>query len=308
MRKQILPSVNEIIRRGCDAQKPWAYVAKAWLTESTESDWNAAYEDLGKAIGLEPDNANLYFARAMSQLYHRQYTGAEQDLKRALDLGLQGSRLPYAHFHLGHCNRILGDYTEALQHLSRAIKMQPNDTSFLYGRALTLYATGRYSDAELEIEKAIKTDPAKENTKILGAHVAASLGKAERAAEILDSVRSQVEIAPILSLSLAEAYLVILPEETLRILDAYPEIVKDNNAIASFLRAFAAVLLNAAATSGEETIDIARTDSPQEETIWEVTELEEFLKWASAAGQISESQHTTLSKLVKATGWSHRAA
>ena len=67
-------------------------------------------------------------------------------------------------------------------------------------------------------------------------------------------------------------------------------------------------LLNPAATSGDETPNIAKTDSAQEETIWEVTELEEFLKWASATGQISESQHMTLSKLVKATGWSHRDA
>ena len=43
--KQILPKVNAIIRRGCEAQKPWAYVAKAWLAETIEEDWNAALEN-----------------------------------------------------------------------------------------------------------------------------------------------------------------------------------------------------------------------------------------------------------------------
>ena len=120
--KQVLPKVHAIIRRGCEAQKPWAYVAKAWLAETVEQDWEEALENFGKAIALNPQNANLYFFRGLSQANHDQYAGAAADFSMALKLNLQGSRLNVAYFQLGNSYRNLREFDKALVYFSKAIE------------------------------------------------------------------------------------------------------------------------------------------------------------------------------------------
>jgi tetratricopeptide (TPR) repeat protein len=302
--KQILPKVNAIIRRGCEAQKPWGYVANAWLAETIEEDWNVVLENFGKAIELEPHNANLYFVRGISKTNHEQYASATDDFSKAVDLKLQGFRLPLAYFHLGNCCRILGDPDRALQYFSKAIKKQPNDVVFLYWYALTLYSAGKYSDAAAEVEKAIKFDPAREGARIFSAHVAASLGKNDDARRILEAVRPQAEMDSTALLSLAEAYLVVSPGETINILDANPEIVKENKVVASFLKAFAAILLGLKEVGEEQSSILRESQNSAEKVIWGTAELRQFLKWSLVSGQLSESQHSTLLNLFKDSGLS----
>jgi tetratricopeptide (TPR) repeat protein/MinD-like ATPase involved in chromosome partitioning or flagellar assembly len=303
-RKQILPVVHAIIRRGCEAQKPWAYVAKAWLAETVEQDWKGALENFGRAIALNPQNANLYFFRGLSQANHNQYVGAAADLSRALELNLQGSRLNIAYFQLGNSYRILRQLDKALLYISKAIEKQPNETSFLYWRAVTLYAAGTYADAAADLERAMRVAPANLSLQILGAHVAASLGRREDAQRILEAVRSQADLDQAFQLAIAEAYLVVSPSEAISLLESNTEIVKEHELVASFLKAFAAILLGSKELANENISFIEKSGSIPAKEGWEVTELMEFLKWGKASGRLTEPQHLALSKLLRDSGWS----
>src|ERR1700689_5527371 len=167
VQRKILPRVREIIRRGCEAQRPWAFVVKAWLAETFEEDWKVAHEDFGRAIALDPKNGNFYFFRGVSEMNQQEFLGAAADFSSALELDLRGTRVPLAYFHLGNCYRNLDQLQKALRYFSEAINRQPNDATFLNFRALTLYSAGKYADAAVDLEKAIKVDPSRPNLKIL---------------------------------------------------------------------------------------------------------------------------------------------
>jgi tetratricopeptide (TPR) repeat protein len=302
--KQVLPKVHAIIRRGCEAQKPWAFVAKAWLSETVEQDWEGALENFGRAIALNPQNANLYFFRGLSQANHDQYAGATTDFSRALELNLQGSRLNVAYFQLGNSYRILGELDKALLYLSKAIEKQPNETSFLYWRAVTLYASGTYSKAAEELERATRVAPTNVSLQILSAHVAASLGRSDDAQRILETVRLQADLDQIMYLAIAEAYLVISPSEAISILESNPEILREHELVASFLKTFAAILLNLKEPTKENISVLEKSGSTPAMGGWEVTELKEFLKWGKASGRLTGPQLQALSKLLRDSGWS----
>ncbi len=301
--KKILPQANEIIVRGCEARKPWAYVAKAWLAETVDKNWQVAYEDFGRAIELDRANPQMYFCRGVSQVNHEEFAGAVQDFLKALELNLGGSRIPFVYFHLGISYRALGQPNKALPYFSRAFKRQPNDPTPLFWRALTLYSMGRHSDAAVDLSKAAKIDPFRESTMILSAHVSAALGKKEEAMQILSAVRPQAELKATALLSVAEAYLVVAPGETLSLLESNPDVAKERGIVLSFLKAFAAVLQGMDKLVADNLAILRESGSSLAEEGWDVTELKEFLNWGKARGQVTESQYLKLSKLVSGSGW-----
>jgi tetratricopeptide (TPR) repeat protein len=306
-RKQILLRVNEIIRRECESQNPWAYIAKAWLGETIESNLQGALEDYGKAIALEPQNPDFYFFRGVDQvtheMSHKQYARAAQDFLQAVKLNIRGTRLDFSYFHLGNCYRILGEPDKALHYFSEAIKRNPNDDNFLRWEALTLYTAGKYALAADALEKAIKFDSSRESLKVLNAHVAASLGKTDEARKILEVLRSQVEMNSGLLLSIIEAYLVISPLEAMSIIEANPDLMKEELPITFFLKSFAAILLGQKEVSETAISQLKQLQDTPAQQGWDITEIREFLKWGKSSGQISQVQHSELLKLISAGGW-----
>lgn len=303
--KKILPQVNELILHGCEAGKPWAYVAKAWLAETVENNPQAANEDFERAIDLEPDEPHLYFSRGISRLNHDQHLGASQDLLKALELGIKGPRLPFVHFQLGHCYRALSQPDKAVRSFTKVIKRQPGDATSLQWRALTLYGMGRYVEAIGDLKRAAKIDPFRLGTKTLSAHAAAALGRMEEAVQILTALRPEAELKANDLLVLAEAYLVVAPSETLSLLDANPDVEKEWANVASFLRAFAAILLGMDKVAADNLSKLGKSGSSLAKENWEVTELKEFLNWGKARGQLTDAQLATLSRLLSETGWAN---
>ena len=302
-RKKILSQANELILRGCEGQKPFAFVAKAWLADAVESDWKVAYEDLSRAIRLDNKNPQLFLLRGFSQENHEEYSGAVQDLLKALELGLQGAKLPAAYFHLGNCYRALGQPNKALPYFSKVLKKQPNNASALVWKALMLYSMGRYADADAELKRDAKIDYFRENIKIISEHVAAALGKEDEAIQILDAVRPQAELKATPLVVLAEAYLVVEPSQTLSLLEANPDLAKEWKVIPSFLRAFAACLLGYDKLLADNLAVLRASETTLPKEGWEVTELKEFLKWGKTRGKFNESQYLTLLRLLSDSGW-----
>jgi tetratricopeptide (TPR) repeat protein len=301
--RKILPQINELILRGCEAGKPWSHVAKAWLAETVEDNWSAASDELDRAIELGPRNPDLYFSRGFSRSNHEQHLGAAQDFKKALELKLRGSRLQSAHYHLAQCYRALGQPDKALQHFTWVINKQPGEAGSLQWRALTLYSMSRYAEAAADLVKAAKIDPLRESIKTLKAHVAAALGKKDEATEILNAARAQAEVNTTWLLAVAEAYLVVAPNETLSMLEANQDIAKESVNLASFLRAFAATLLGLDKLAADNLAILRKSESSLAKENWDVTELREFLKWGKARGELTESQYLTLSEMLSDSGW-----
>jgi MinD-like ATPase involved in chromosome partitioning or flagellar assembly/tetratricopeptide (TPR) repeat protein len=305
--KKILSQAKEIILRGCDLRRPWAYVAKAWLAETVENNWKAAYEDFGRAIELDRDNPYLYFYRGFSQVNHEEYSGAVQDFLRALELNLGGPRLSFAYVHLANSYQALGQPKKALPYFSKAIKMLPNDDVILFWRAITLYSMGRYAEAAADLDRASNIDPFDEHIRIERAHLAAALGEPDEAMQLLNAVRQRSDLKPSQLLTLAEAYLVVAPSETISLLDANPDAVKELRTIASFLKAFAATLLGMDEVLADSVAILHESGSSLREEGWYITELKEFLKWGKARARLNESQCVTLSKLLSDSGWAEEA-
>lgn len=305
--QKILPQAKDLIIRGCEAGNPWAFVAKAWLAETIDSDWKVTFEDFSRAIELDPSNPNLYFFRGFSQANHEEYSRAVQDLTKALELNLQVPKLTTAYFNLGISYRALGNPSKALPYFSKVIKRQPNDASALVWRAITLYSMGRYESADADVKKAAKIDPFKANIKILSAHIMAALGKKDEAIQILDAVRPQAELNTSGLMALAEGYLVVSPSQALSLLEVNTELPGRWSVIRSFLRAFGASLLGLDKLLADNIAVLRASGSSLAKERWEVTELKEFLKWGKARGQFNESQYLTLSKLLRDSGWDEEA-
>lgn len=301
--KKVLTPINELISRSCEAGKPWAYVAKAWLAETIDEDWPAASAEFDKAIELAPRDPQLYFSRALSRLNHDQYAEAASDFQRALEFRLRAPRLGYALADLGYCCRMLGQLESALKYYTLALKKRPNDTGLLSSSALTLYSMGRYTDAEEELSKAAKIDPLRNSVKTLSAHVLAALGKRDESKIKLNEARQQAEANSQWLLPVAETYLVVEPAETLSLLDAYPDLVKEATNITSFLRAFAAILLDLDPAVTENVLALGKSGSSLKKENWDVTELREFLKWGEARKLLTEDQTVKITKLLADVPW-----
>jgi tetratricopeptide (TPR) repeat protein len=240
----------------------------------------------------------LYYYRGLNQLNHEEYDRAIQDFLKAVELNLESAKLPFAYFHLGNSFRELGQPLKAFQYYSEAIKKLPNDDVFLFWRAVTLLGIGRYAEAAADLDRAAKIDPFDEHIRIERAHLAAALGKKDEATQLLKAAREQAEVLPSQLLTLAEAYLVVDPHETINLLESNPDAVKESRTIASFLKVFAATLLDMDEVAKENLAILQESGKKLSEEGWYVTELAEFLKWGKAQGQLSDAQHSILSKLV----------
>jgi hypothetical protein len=133
--------------------------------------------------------------------------------------------------------------------------------------------------------------------------VAASLGRIDDARGILETVRSQADLDQTIYLAIVEGYLVVSPSEALGILELNPEIVREHELVASFLKAFAAILLDSKELAKENISFLAKAESTPAKEGWEVTELMEFLKWGKPSGRLTEPQYLALSKLLRDSGW-----
>jgi hypothetical protein len=86
-------------------------------------------------------------------------------------------------------------------------------------------------------------------------------------------------------------------------LEANAESIKDWGIIASFLKAFAAILLGMDKIVSDSLIVLRNSGTTLTKESWGVIELKEFLKWGRARGQVTEEQHLVLSRLVSDSGW-----
>jgi len=161
-----------------------AYLAGGNLT--------AALRELKKAEGMDPDDHITQFDIGLVYLYRERYDQAIQAFQRAIQLkpdfapainSLGNAYLAkgewdkaieayqriiedvfYGTPHFALSNMGLAyyqkkDYPEAEKHFQEALKLNPDFINALAGLATTYMAMGRYDDAIVKLERAVKKEP-----------------------------------------------------------------------------------------------------------------------------------------------------
>ena len=114
-------------------------------------DYNAAVEDLTRALELTPDFALGYFERGVARYRALQagnlQTGAPQAEVRAIlgdfDKAIEYSpRMAFAYFNKGNILAELGDYTSALREYNKAIELKPDFGEVYYNRGYVYFELG----------------------------------------------------------------------------------------------------------------------------------------------------------------------
>jgi TolB-like protein/Tol biopolymer transport system component/Tfp pilus assembly protein PilF len=142
----------------------------------------AAKEAAQKAITLDTDLAEGYAALGFATLMHDfDWTATEEHLSRAVRLNPNyvTGRIWYAYF-----LSLKGEYDEALEQIEQALKLDPLTPNVQHARNLTLYYARRFDEAIASTEKLIEKEPQYGLSYLFLSSVMWRVGRANRAVEL----------------------------------------------------------------------------------------------------------------------------
>lgn len=136
------------------------YNAEAWRVRAgismSRSEWKDADEYYSKAIHLKPKKAGNYVSRAVVRLRLNNLRGAMADYNLALDLE-PGNFL--AHYNRGLLRQQVGDDNRAIEDFDYVLSLEPNNMMALFNRAMLLDQTGDLKGAIRDYTKVIDQFP-----------------------------------------------------------------------------------------------------------------------------------------------------
>ncbi len=110
-----------------------------------------------KALELDTDSAEAHLGLAMiAYWYDWEWTEAEQRLKRALELNPSFER---GHRIYGLYLSTMGRYSEAVEHVEAALKVDPDGSWSHYGSTQVLMAAGQSDRVRILLEQVLETHP-----------------------------------------------------------------------------------------------------------------------------------------------------
>ncbi len=185
-------------RKPTDSLDAWeCYQRGLWhLHQYREEDIEEALAFLARAIELDPTFATAHAGLAFA-LYYKVILGFSRDgpgdLAKALADGTAAVRLdendPFAHVALGRVHTAKGEHDEAIECCNRAIALNPNYASAYFGRAHSLWMSGRPAEAVLSHDEAMRLSPRDPLMWAFQASKAIALILLERYEEALDYAR-----------------------------------------------------------------------------------------------------------------------
>jgi adenylate cyclase len=155
-------------RKPTESLGAWeCYQRGLWhLYRYTAEDNAKALDFLQRAIELDPNFASAYAGLAFALYYHviLGFSGdRDSDLARAFDAGKTAVMLddsdPFAHVALGRVHTVRGEHDMAIAACDRAIALNPNYASAHFGRAHSLWHTGRAEEAIASHDEAMRLSP-----------------------------------------------------------------------------------------------------------------------------------------------------
>jgi len=185
-------------RKPTESLGAWeCYQRALWhLHQYREEDDKEALSFLARAIELDPTFASAHAGLAFALYYHVVLGFSDDrsgDLARAFTAGTTAVRLdgndPFAHVALGRIHTAKGEHDEAIQCCERAIDLNRNYASAHFGRAHSLWQSGRPAEAVRSHDEAMRLSPRDPLMWAFQASKAIALILLERYEEALDYAR-----------------------------------------------------------------------------------------------------------------------
>lgn len=164
-----------------------------------------AKEAAQKALALDPSLSSSYVSLAsVKSVYDWDFAGAEQEFKRAIQLGPNNSE---AHFSYGNFLAAMGRTDEALTEFRSALQTDPLSLNILTNIGWTLYLAGKYEEAAAQITMVINRDPTFARAYLNLGEILLEQGKTEEAIEAYKNIR-ELSQDPLADMALGHAYAV----------------------------------------------------------------------------------------------------
>ncbi|MCX6233845.1 MAG: tetratricopeptide repeat protein [Bacteroidetes bacterium] len=114
-----------------------------------------AIEALGKAIEINPKDADAYFYRGLAKSNMQDYEGAISDYSSAIEIDPKDVK---AYFYRGYVKSEMQDYHGAISDYSSAIEIDPKDAEAFFHRGYAKSEIQDYKGAVLDYSSAIEID------------------------------------------------------------------------------------------------------------------------------------------------------
>ncbi len=127
-------------------------------------------EEFADKIAQFPDNARLYFARAKYRLTLKKYDEIEQDVNKAIDLKIPSEdkeQVALVLDFLADYNSKQNNPEKAIELVTKAIDLLPDNSHYYVMRCGLYYNNGRYEEAENDIKIALSKGVDKDEKRTL---------------------------------------------------------------------------------------------------------------------------------------------
>lgn len=132
-------------------------MSDVWVYDAPADTFEHAKRAAEKAIQLDPDDAEAYATRAVMRMaYDYDWTGAEEDFRRSLDLN---PNLYQTHYWYGDLLLVLSRYSESQTHFEEAASLDPVAPMPYLGLARVDFFDGKPERALEFVDEAFRLDP-----------------------------------------------------------------------------------------------------------------------------------------------------
>ncbi len=140
----------------CALSYCYSFLGSAGLLPPTEA-YPKAKDYTLRAIELDPNHAESHLSLATIKFYHNwDFEGAEQSLKKALDLSLNSSHINQVH---GWFLIARGQFNEAIEKMEQAVSLDPLSLPLMGNLADAYSFARRFEEALEQYDKVIELDP-----------------------------------------------------------------------------------------------------------------------------------------------------
>jgi tetratricopeptide (TPR) repeat protein len=166
-----------------DRQLAAVYVQRGFL----QRQWpDLALSDYNAALKVQPDFADALCGRAWVHMTRAEYDAALEDLNKAIDLTPAASS-GIAHYYRGYAFLRLENYARALADLNDAQKFQPNNADVYLARGEVEQAQGEYDAALWDYDEFSKRAPKDPRGSIKRSSVLEVTGRTDDALAALET-------------------------------------------------------------------------------------------------------------------------
>jgi len=176
-----------------DKNEPYGHILLAYFNMFYEWDWKSALEEYQKAIDLGfpgPD----HFITWYESWINGNYSQAISDAKKILDN--HGYFSVEAHWHLGVCNLMGGNYEEALQSFQTTLELNPNYSEGYRWLGKTYSLMGRHDEAYTNIQRALELTGNKGPAVVDLVGILTASGRVEEARKVVEEMYKADEDNP----------------------------------------------------------------------------------------------------------------